>query len=58
LEVTHIWTEVKVEDKWIGLDATSNLFLSCNIVGLNLLEKWDKFERDFWLKEKIYVEIL
>jgi len=57
LEVTHVWTEIKVENKWIELDATINLFPLCNIVRLNLLEKWDKFERDFWLKGKVYVEI-
>jgi len=55
---THVWVDVKVDNKWIELDASNSpLYPTCSLVRMNVLKEWDKFDRDYWLKGIIEVDI-
>jgi len=55
---THVWVDVKIDNKWVELDASNNpLYPTCNLIRMNVLEEWDKFERDYWIKNIVEVKI-
>ncbi|BFI73120.1 hypothetical protein YN1_1070 [Nanoarchaeota archaeon] len=58
LKATHVWTEVKIDNKWIEVDASQYIYPTFNVIRLNYLNEWNKFERDFWLKNKVEIKIL